>query len=100
MKKIGFIRLDIIEKPISKNLIKADYLIIIYDLNSTHIEKLLSEGPEEAISLKDIATEDKIITTMLPNSTYVRAAVINKGGIIGGAKPRMIFLSTQVIEII
>jgi len=37
---------------------------------------------------------------MLPNFAYVRAAVISKDGIIGGAKPRIIFLSTQVIEII
>ena len=91
MKKIGFIGLDIMGRPIAKNLMKADYLIVIYDINSTYIKKLVPEGPEKAIPSKDIVAESEIITTMLPNSTYVRAIIISKGGIIRGAKPGAFF---------
>lgn len=72
MKKIGFIGLDIMGKPIAKNLMKVDYLIIIHDLHNIPIEKLVSECPEKAISPKDVAAKSEIVTTMLPNSIYVR----------------------------
>lgn len=72
MKKIGFIGLDIMGKPIAKNLMKVNYLIIIHDLNSIPIEKLVSEGPEKAISPKDVAAKSEIVTTMLLNSIYIR----------------------------
>lgn len=33
MKKIGFIGLGIMGKPMSKNLIKAGYELTVYDIN-------------------------------------------------------------------
>ena len=33
MKKIGFIGLGIMGKPMAKNLLKAGYSLIVYDIN-------------------------------------------------------------------
>ena len=38
MKKIGFIGLGIMGKPMSKNLIKAGYELVIMDRNQTVVE--------------------------------------------------------------
>jgi len=47
-KKIGFIGLGIMGKPMSKNLLKAGYELLVYDLTPQSVKVLVDAGAEAA----------------------------------------------------
>jgi len=97
-KKIGFIGLGIMGKPMSKNLLKAGYSLVVYDLNNDAVNEVVGAGAEKGKSCKDVANRSEIIITMLPNSPHVREALFGKDGIIEGAKPGTIFIDMSSID--
>jgi 2-hydroxy-3-oxopropionate reductase len=86
MKKIGFIGLGIMGRPMSKNLIKAGYQLVVLDRNQTVVDELASLGAEVATTPKDIALKSDVVITMLPNSPQVREVVLGENGIIEAEK--------------
>ena len=55
MQKIGFIGLGIMGKPMAKNLLKAGYKLIVYDINSEAVKELVNSGAKEGKSSADVA---------------------------------------------
>jgi len=96
-KEIGFIGLGIMGKPMSKNLLKAGYPLVVYDVNSSAVEELVKAGAQEAKSAKEVAQRTEIIITMLPNSPHVREVVLGKDGVLEGAKKGSIIVDMSSI---
>ena len=69
--KVGFIGLGIMGKPMSKNLLKAGYSLVVADRNPESIAEVIAAGAETAATAKDIAEQCDVIITMLPNSPHV-----------------------------
>jgi 2-hydroxy-3-oxopropionate reductase len=44
MSKVGFIGLGIMGKPMSRNLIKAGYQLVIYDIDKAPVEEFGAGG--------------------------------------------------------
>ncbi|MHB8907463.1 MAG: 2-hydroxy-3-oxopropionate reductase [Syntrophales bacterium] len=97
MKKIGFIGLGIMGKPMSKNLLKAGYQLVVYDIVTAALEEVVAAGAEKGASPKDVAAKTEVIITMLPNSPQVKEVVLGKGGIIESAKPGSILIDMSSI---
>ena len=76
MKKIGFIGLGIMGKPMAKNLLKAGYKLVVYDINVEPVKELVTTGAKEGKSSQDVASQSEVIITMLPNSPEVKAMVL------------------------
>ncbi len=95
--KIGFIGLGIMGRPMSKNLLKAGYELVIYDRNKWKRDEVIKEGAEEGTSPKDVASRSDVIITMLPNSPQVKEVVLGKNGIIEGAKDGSILIDMSSI---
>jgi 2-hydroxy-3-oxopropionate reductase len=89
-KKIGFIGLGIMGKPMSKNLLKAGYELVIYDVVQSAVEEVVAAGATAGFSPADVAAKTDIVITMLPNSPQVKQVVLGPNGIMEGAKPGMI----------
>jgi 2-hydroxy-3-oxopropionate reductase len=85
-KKIGFIGLGIMGKPMSKNLLKAGYELVVCDLVKPPVDELVAAGAKAAANPKEVAKQTGMIITMLPNSPHVRQAVLGKDGVIEGIK--------------
>ena len=68
MKKIGFIGLGIMGKPMAMNLLKAGYSLTVYDIVPEKIKEVVEAGAVAGTSSKDVAEKSEIIITMLPNS--------------------------------
>ncbi len=83
--KIGFIGLGIMGKPMAKNLIKAGYSLVVYDLVKQSVNELKATGAEEATSPADLASKVQTIITMLPNGPEVKEVMSGSNGIIEGA---------------
>ncbi len=95
--KIGFIGLGIMGRPMSKNLLKSDYSLVVYDLNKEAVKEVVAAGAEEGLSSKDVAQRCEIVITMLPNSPHVKAAVLGENGVLEGAKKGSIIIDMSSI---
>lgn len=95
--KIGFIGLGIMGKPMAKNLLKAGYSVVAYDINADAVNELVQAGAERGASSADVASKTEIIITMLPNSPHVKEAVLGKDGVLEGAKPGTILVDMSSI---
>jgi 2-hydroxy-3-oxopropionate reductase len=96
-RKIGFIGLGIMGKPMSKNLIKAGYPLVVYDINADAVSELAGLGAETGVSPKDVARKCEIVITMLPNSPHVRQVVLGENGVLEGAEAGTILIDASSI---
>ncbi|MGA7279806.1 MAG: 2-hydroxy-3-oxopropionate reductase [Desulfocapsaceae bacterium] len=95
--KIGFIGLGIMGKPMSKNLLKKGYDLVVMDLNKPAVEEVVAAGASSADSPKAVAEQADVIITMLPNSPHVKAVVLGENGVIEGAKSGSIVIDMSSI---
>ncbi|MDF2802470.1 MAG: tartronate semialdehyde reductase [Anaerocolumna sp.] len=96
--KIGFIGLGIMGKPMSKNLIKAGYELVVCDANEAVKNEFISLGAKIAINGSEVAKECNVIITMLPNSPHVRSVALGEDGIIQTAKPGTVLIDMSSID--
>ncbi|MCD8090137.1 MAG: 2-hydroxy-3-oxopropionate reductase [Clostridiales bacterium] len=96
--KIGFIGLGIMGKPMSKNLVKAGYELVVFDFNKAAVDELAAMGAKAAASGAEVAKECETIITMLPNSPHVRSAALGANGIAEGAKPGTVIIDMSSID--
>ena len=95
--KIGFIGLGIMGKPMSKNMLKAGYELVVFDINTAAVQEVAAEGAKTANSPKEVAALSDVIITMLPNSPHVKEVVLGKNGVIDGAKSGAILIDMSSI---
>lgn len=95
--KIGFIGLGIMGKPMSKNLLKAGYALVVLDRNAEAVEEVVAAGAERASSPKAVAEQCEVIITMLPNSPHVKEVVLGDNGVIDGAKAGSVVIDMSSI---
>lgn len=95
--KIGFIGLGIMGKPMAKNLLKAGYELVVYDIIDAPVKEVVIAGAKAGTSPKDVAAKGDLIITMLPNSPHVKEAILGKNGVIEGAKPGSIVVDMSSI---
>jgi 2-hydroxy-3-oxopropionate reductase len=96
-KKIGFIGLGIMGKPMAKNLLKAGYSLVVYDVVASAVKELAEAGAQTGTSPKDVAQKSEIIITMLPNSPHVKDVVLGVNGVLEGARPGTILVDMSSI---
>ncbi|MCL5019689.1 MAG: NAD(P)-binding domain-containing protein, partial [Patescibacteria group bacterium] len=97
-KKIGFIGLGIMGKPMARNLMKAGYSLVVYDINPAPVEELAKEGAEKVNGSKEVAAKSDLVITMLPDSPDVETAILGKDGVLEGAKPGLIIVDMSSIN--
>jgi len=97
MKKIGFIGLGIMGKPMAKNLLKAGYSLTVYDIRPEPVKEVVAAGAQEGKSSKDVAEKSEVVITMLPNSPEVKEAVLGEDGVLDSAKPGTILVDMSSI---
>jgi 2-hydroxy-3-oxopropionate reductase len=97
MKNIGFIGLGIMGKPMARNLLKAGYQLVVYDINAGAIKELVNNGAKEGMSSNDVASQSEVIITMLPNSPDVKEVALGENGIIHGVKSGSVLIDMSSI---
>lgn len=97
MKKLGFIGLGIMGKPMAKKLIDAGYKLIAYDVNEEALNEVVEYGAEKDASPKNIAENSSLVFTMLPNSPHVKEVVLGKNGVVEGAKKGQVLVDMSSI---
>jgi 2-hydroxy-3-oxopropionate reductase len=97
IRKIGFIGLGIMGKPMSKNLLKAGYEVVALDLDKNALNEVVAAGAQAAESPRAVAEQVQIVITMLPNSPQVKDVVLGERGVIEGAREGSIVVDMSSI---
>ncbi len=97
MTKIGFVGLGIMGLPMSKNLLKAGYELVVHDLKREPVQELVAAGAQEAFSPQEVAQESAVIITMLPDSPDVELVALGPDGLAKGVSAGDIFVDMSTI---
>jgi 2-hydroxy-3-oxopropionate reductase len=95
--KIGFIGLGIMGKPMAANLINAGHELVVSTHNEAAASELAELGASTAGTPREIAKQVELLITMLPNSPQVRDVALGPDGILGGARPDLIYVDMSSI---
>lgn len=83
--------------PMARNLLKAGYKQIAYDIDADALNIVVNAGAERASSIKEVVENCEIILTMLPNSPDVETVVLGDGGVIESVKKGQILVDMSSI---
>jgi 2-hydroxy-3-oxopropionate reductase len=97
MQRIGFIGVGIMGKPMSINLIKAGYPVMVHDLVQQPVDEVVKMSAGTASSPKEVAEQNDIVITMLPDSPEVEQVVFGPLGIVENARSGMLFIDMSTI---
>ncbi len=96
--KVGFIGLGIMGKPMAKNLIKAGYDLVVFDVVKAPVDELTAMGAEAACCPKDVAEKcNGLLFTMLPNSPHVKEVMTGDKSVLDGASEGLIVVDNSSI---
>jgi len=85
-------------KPMSKNLLKAGFKLVVHDVVPQPVEELVQAGAEKGASPKDVASRSSIIITMLPDGPEVEQVVLGPDGVLEGAAPGSLVIDMSSIS--
>ena len=80
-KKVGFIGLGIMGKPMVRNLVKAGYQVVVHNRSRAAVDQMVAES--DAVTAADspraVAEQVDTVIIMVPDSPDVRAVVFGAG---------------------
>ena len=90
IKTVGFIGIGNMGRPMSANLAKGGYTVILYDLDGKRARQAAVEiGARSAATLAELGREADAIVTMLPTGREVRACLLEtEGGALAANLPK------------
>ena len=84
-KNVGFVGLGIMGRPMVRNLMGAGYSLTVYDVVATAMEEMATDGAAVASSAKEVAANNPVVITMVPDSADSEAAILGPNGVLEGA---------------
>ena len=97
-KRIGFIGLGIMGRPMARNLLKAGYSLTVWNRSSPGIAALVAEGAWEAGSPRDVAERSGVVITIVGDSPGVEEVALGRGGIVEGAHDGLVDIDMSTIS--
>ena len=85
MKKIGFIGLGNMGKPLAERLLEK-YDLYVYDQSSSALDFFVSKGASKCTSPAEVALNTNTIFLCLPTSSIVEKVIYDQNGILNTAK--------------
>ena len=98
MKKIGFIGLGVMGKPMAMNLLNAGYPLTVWNRTRSKMDDLLAKGASGAESPKEVAERSDVVITIVTDSPDVEEVVLGPQGAIHGAHPGLVLIDMSTIS--
>lgn len=97
MKRVGFIGLGLMGKPMARNVMRAGYPLTIHNRSRGPVDELAAEGATPATSPKEVAEQVDVVITCLPDSPDVEQVTLGSNGIIQGGRPGLTVIDMSTI---
>lgn len=98
METIGFIGLGIMGRPMAKNLVKAGFTVIGYDVVPANLDDAASGGVTKAASVAEVAKRCSVIIHMLPTPAICVSTALGPDGVAENAAPGTLVLDMSSIS--
>jgi len=95
---IGFIGLGIMGKPMSLNLIKAGFQLLVYNRTRAKCEDLREAGAEVADNPAELASRSDIIITIVTDTPDVESVLFGPNGVAEGLSPGKTVIDMSTIS--
>ena len=86
-ERVGFIGLGRMGRPMARNLLRAGYRLVVYDLRPEAMVPLLEAGAEPADGPLALARASDLVITMLPGDPEVLDVCARPDGVCAGLRP-------------
>lgn len=86
MKKVGFVGLGIMGKPMARNLVNAGFELTVHNRSKPSVDELVSAGARAADSPNECAEGMDVVVTMLPDSPESETVILGDNGVLAGAR--------------
>ena len=97
-KKLGWIGLGIMGRPMAGHLLAAGNTVYIYDVVAASVKEIEGKGGIACKSAKEVAQKADIIFTMVPDTPDVEAVLFGKDGVAEGLKKGSIVVDMSSIS--
>jgi len=97
-KRVGFIGLGIMGKPMAMNLLKAGFPLTVWNRTRSKMDDLIAMGAYGASSPKEVAERSDVVITMVTDSPDVEEVILGPNGVIYGARPGLIVIDMSTIS--
>ena len=94
---VGYIGLGNMGAPMTRNLLKAGYPVIVHDLDPARMQVLADEGASIAKSPAEVACQVSVAFSSLPTTQSVEDVVRGPSGIVEGGHEGLIYVDTSTI---
>ncbi|HEV2580074.1 MAG TPA: NAD(P)-binding domain-containing protein, partial [Ktedonobacteraceae bacterium] len=97
--QVGFIGIGAMGRPMTLNLLKAEYQVTIFARHpeNAEVQEVINAGAKLAPTPRMVAMASDIVITMLPNSPQVEEVVSGPHGILEGARKGLIIVDMSTI---
>ncbi|MNO81514.1 3-hydroxyisobutyrate dehydrogenase [compost metagenome] len=97
MKQIAFLGLGHMGAPMAANLLKAGYLLRVFDLVQSAIDTAVAQGASAARSARDAVQDVDVVISMLPASHHVESLYLGDDGLLAHIAPGTLVLECSTI---
>jgi 3-hydroxyisobutyrate dehydrogenase len=98
LKRVGFIGLGVMGKPMAINLLRAGYPLTVWNRTKSKMDELIAMGAYGASSPKEVAERSDVVITMVTDSPDVEDVILGPNGVIHGARPGLIVIDMSTIS--
>jgi 2-hydroxy-3-oxopropionate reductase len=81
---IGFIGLGVMGKPMSTNLLKKGFRLVVHSRSRGPVDEVVAAGATAAGSPAEVAKQAQVVITMLPDTPDVELVVSGENGVLAG----------------
>ncbi len=97
-KKIGFVGLGVMGKPMATNLVNAGYTLGVCDINPDATRELGEKGAKIFGRLRELAQWSDVVMTMLPDVPEVEHVYLSNDGLLKEATAGTIFIDSSTVN--
>ncbi len=97
-KRVGFIGIGVMGRPMVQNLLRAGYEVVAYDVAAEALTEIAADGAMAATGSADVASCCDVMITMLPTSVEGADAVLGHGGALEGAKSGSLLIDMSTMS--
>ena len=97
-KKIGFIGMGIMGKPMSLNLLKAGFDVTVHNRTESKTDEPVSLGAKKAASPAEAAIDSTVIITIVSDTPDVESVILGESGVIESITPDSVVIDMSTIS--
>lgn len=96
--RVGYIGLGLMGKPMARNLLKAEFPLVVFNRTVSRMEDLIGEGAAAANSVADLAAQVDVVCTCVTGPQDVEQVYLGDRGVLSGARPGTLLIDMSTID--